>query len=233
MIPAEKSRFVAGWLARDAASRIRRSFQASYVRGITTMRERLAAGPVLVVSNHTSWWDPIVLQYLCTRVLGADAYAMMDAKNLERLAFFKKVGAFGVDLEDPRDGVRAMRYAAKLLDRPGRLVWIFPQGREVPITQRPLGFRPGSAVVARFAKKACVVPAALRYEMGKDPLPYLWATFGDPSTRDAHDVAVEREMDRLDRAILTGDAAGYDVLHARSESLGFRFAQAALSWLMR
>ena len=37
------------------------------------------------------------------------------------------------------DGASAMRYAARLLDRPRRLVWIFPQGAERPVTLRPLG----------------------------------------------------------------------------------------------
>lgn len=238
MIPAAKSRFFTAWLAYDAGQRIRRGFTAMHVHGLDRLRGALGEGPVLVVSNHTSWWDPLVLQYVCSRVLRADAHAMMDAKNLARLPFFRKVGAFGVDLDDPRDGIRAVRYAAKLLDRPGRLVWVFPQGREVPLS-RPLAFRPGAAMIARLAKTACVMPAALRYEMAAEPLPHLWLSIGEPLAA-AHDVeehvALERagvsaELARIDAAL---DAeAHFDELHRQREGLVFRAAQAALAWLTR
>ena len=84
---------------------------------------------MLVVSNHTAWWDPLVAILLSHRILNTDGFALMDAKNLRRLPCFGRVGAFGVDLDDQRDGARAIRYAAKLLIAKElsrrRLVWIF------------------------------------------------------------------------------------------------------------
>lgn len=240
MIPARKSRLFAWWFARDARARIERAFSAIRARGLGELARALEEGPVLVVSNHTSWWDPMVLVHLCTNVLGADAYAMMKAENLERLPFFAKVGAFGVRVEDPADGAAAIRYAAKLLDRPGRLVWIFPQGREVPITRRPLGFQPGAAQIARVARKARVIVAAVRYEHGARPEPELWLSFAPLAERprDAGELGARMEadvaaaMDGIDAAV-GGPAPEFDALYTKPESRLFALAQAALGWLTR
>ena len=234
MIPADKSGFVGAWLARDAERRVRRAFSAVRMRGLDLVRAELARGPLLVVSNHTSWWDPLMLQLLCTRVLGADAYAVMDAKNLRRLPFFRKVGAFGVDLDDPADGARAVRYGAKLLDRPNRLVWVFPQGREAPI-DAPLELRGGAAAIARVARRAKVVPAALRYEVAGEAKPHAWASFGAPLTEggvEAQRAAIGAELSRLARAA-RGDAADFDVLHREGEGWFFALAQRMLARLTR
>ncbi len=231
MIPADKSAFLTWFLARDAESRLRKSFHAWHLRGIERLEEELRAGSVLVVSNHSSWWDPIVLQWMCHRVLRCDAFAMMDAKNLARLPFFRKVGAFGVDLESARDGVRAIRYSANLLDRPGRLVWVFPQGKETPIT-RPLEFRPGAAAIARIGR-ASVIPIAIRYEMGATPNPELWVSVGAPiagKDQAAQEAGVARELARIDAALDTDE---FSVAHRQSVSGMSRLAEASLSWLTR
>lgn len=241
MIPAYKSTRFTAWFARDAEQRLRRSFDAVRCRGIEGVRAAVRERPVVVVTNHTAWWDPLVALATSVRVLEADAYAMMDAKNLERLPFFGKVGAFGVDLEDPHDGARAMRYGAKLLDRPGRLLWIFAQGKEVPITVRPVVFRPGAAEIARIAK-AVVVPGALRYEMGKTPEPTLWISFGAAfdagrdveAARREHEARVDAELERIDRAIVSAeDADAFEPLYVKRRGALFGVAQAALAFLTR
>lgn len=130
MIPARKSRWFTAWFARHARARIAGTFGRVLVSGADELRAACAAGPVLVVANHTSWWDPLVALWLTNVVVHVDSFAMMDAANLRRLPFFGKVGAFGVDLDEAADGASAIRYAARLLDAPGRVVWIYPEGRE-------------------------------------------------------------------------------------------------------
>ena len=219
MIPARKGRLVGGLLSWDAERRLRTSFEAVRVLGLAHLEGALARGPVIVVANHTAWWDPLVAIFLTTGVVRADAYAVMDAANLRKFPFFAGVGAFGVDLDDPADGARALRYAKKLLAEPRRLVWIFPQGREVPLTSRPLAFKGGSAELARLAKGAAVLPIALRYEMGRTPKPTLYVSIGTPLEAPSRDLAedrarqeraVEAELARIERALL-GEPAGEPV----------------------
>jgi 1-acyl-sn-glycerol-3-phosphate acyltransferase len=244
VIEARKSAWFGRWFAWNAERRLRRAFSSVRVRGLAALRARLQYAPVLVVSNHAAWWDPLVSLVLCERLLGADAYAMMDAANLRALPFFALVGAFGVDLDDPADGARAIRYAAKRLATPGSLVWIFPQGREVPVTA-PLEFRGGSAEVARIARRATVVPVALRYEHGAEPEPCAWVSIGDPlddpprvrasvdASRVAQARAVTQELVRIDRAIVSGLHEDFEVVLRQPPRRIGRLAQALLAWATR
>lgn len=240
MIPARKHRLFRWWFSGHARARLRAGFSAVRAEGLDHLRAALAAGPALVVSNHTSWWDPLVVLYLTERVLRCDGHAMMDAHNLRRLPFFAMVGAFGVDPANPADGACAMRYAARLLDAPGRMVWVFPQGRERPVTERPLGFRPGSAEVARVAR--CVtVPIGLRYEHRGSERPELLMSVGPPlpwardvaGARAAHEAAVAARLDGLDAALCDGGADGYEVLEGPPAGAAGRWAERALAAVTR
>ncbi|EYF03787.1 lysophospholipid acyltransferase family protein [Chondromyces apiculatus] len=209
MIPARKGRWFNAWFAGHARGRIHGAFSEVWVRGVEETRALVAEAPLLLVANHTSWWDPLLILHLSQHTLEVDGHAMMDAKNLRRLPFFAKVGAFGVDLESAADGAAAIKYAAKLLDRPGRAVWVFPQGRERPAGQRPLGFKAGSAEIARVARRARVVPVGIRYEMGGEERPRLYVSFGAPLTamrepreaRQVQEEAVQAELDRIHEAL--------------------------------
>ncbi len=244
MIPAARSRWFGWWFGGVAQRRIQARFDRVYAGGLPALAQAAREAPVLVVSNHTAWWDALVVVHLFWNVLPLEAFAMMDAKNLRALPFFRRVGAFGVDLDDPRDGARAIRYAARLLDRPGRLVWIFAQGREVPVTARPLGFRPGAVALARIARNAVVVPAALRYEMGSRPDPSLYLSFGAPMTASdaraapaaaatALEDAVASQLDAIDARLVAGDTRGLELLHAKKEGHLFAVAQRMLAVLTR
>jgi 1-acyl-sn-glycerol-3-phosphate acyltransferase len=218
VIPAKKQKLFNAWFAGVARSRIQRTFERVRVHGLERARAIAAEAPVLILSNHTSWWDPLVILHASQHLLGTDGHALMDAKNLRKLPFFAMVGAFGVDLDQPADGAAAMRYAAKLLDRPGRMVWIFPQGTERPITERPLAFRPGAAEIARVAKRARVLPAALRYEFASTEKPVLYLSFGEPISADRdpargraqQEEAVEAELARIERAVRGEVGLGFE-----------------------
>ena len=233
MIEAKKSRWFAAWFARHCEGRIRRSFDEVHVHGLDVLRATTT--PVLIVSNHTAWWDPVVAIWLTQRLLRLDSYAMMNGANLRRLPFFAKIGAFGVDLEDPSDGARSLRYAARLLRDGRRTVWIFAQGDERPITE-PLAFRPGSAELARLAPGCVVVPLALRYEMGNVERPRLYVSIGSPlprTDRAGHEAAVGAELTRIDTWLRTARGAQFEcIMHAQPSWWG-AVAERMLSWFTR
>ncbi|UQA61882.1 lysophospholipid acyltransferase family protein [Polyangium aurulentum] len=246
MIPARKTRWFNAWFSGHARSRIHGTFGEVRIRGLDRARALAGEAPLLVVSNHTSWWDPLVAMHVSTHLLSTDGYALMDAKNLRRLPFFALVGGFGVDLDRPEDGASAMRYAARLLDRPGRLVWVYPQGKERPITARPLGFRPGSAEIARVARKARTLPAGLRYEFGGTERPTLWLSFGEPMPaerdttrgREAQEAAVTDELERIERAVRGEDDQGFACVYRTPPSrvgavLERMLAAMARPWVLR
>ncbi len=213
MIPAKKSARFVRWFTRQTEKRVRKMFSRVYVRGEERLLSTLRAQPVLVVSNHTAWWDPMFAVYLGHGRLGADAFAMMDAKNLRKLPFLGRVGGFGFDLDDPKDRKAVLKYAAGLLDRPGRLVWIFPEGAERPRCVGVDEFRPGAAMVAGQAKGCVVIPIGIRYEFGRREHPEAFLSIGDPigpapdidASRAAQAEAVRNELKRIDRFVPDGN----------------------------
>lgn len=240
MIPSDKWPLFDAWFGRHALKRLKRAFHAFNVHGLEETKALARSAPILFVSNHTSWHDPLVVLAL-GRSLEVDAYAMMDAKNLARLPFFRRVGAFGVDLMDARDGARALRYAAGLLDRPRRAAWIFPQGKTSPVTE-PLAFRGGSARIAKLAKGALVVPMGVRYEHADDERPSIWVSLGTPiapsdassaTVVERHRVAVEAELARIEQAVRARSrGTSFDaVFEAKPGWIG-PMAERALGWLV-
>lgn len=237
MIPASKSALFGRLFGWHIAGRLRATFGRITVSGLADARAALARGPVLFVVNHSTWWDPLVILHLSTDVLRIDAYAMMNAKNLERVPFFRRVGAFGVDLESPADGARGIRYAAKLLrasspERP-RAVWIFPQGEERPAHEK-ISARPGAAAIARVSgERAQVVAVGLRYVFAAEEQPRLAIAFGPAATARAEvsdetarqEAALTLVLARLDAGAERDDVV---VLHQRQPGALARAAERML-----
>jgi 1-acyl-sn-glycerol-3-phosphate acyltransferase len=198
-------RFLA--LARRYARReLAHSLDGLHVAGLEVARRAVSERPALLVANHVCWWDSFLVVTL-DQALGTEGYALMDAENLCRIPFFARMGAIPLDRQRPRAGLRA---AASLLDRPGRTVWIFPQGGHRPAHLRPLGFQPGVRMLARLAPGAVVIPVAYQYAFGEGHYPAAYASFGealaaaevagDDGTQRL-EAAVEQELQRIDDAL--------------------------------
>lgn len=244
MIPAAKSPLFEAWFLRHVRGRLRASFSSLRVAGAEHVLEVAGQAPLLWIGNHTSWWDPLVAYHLSGSYFRLDGHAMMDAKNLRKLPFFARIGAFGVDLEDPADGARSLRYAARLLDAPRRMVLVFPQGTERPISERPLRFKPGSGELSRLAARCRVVPFAVRYDLAGEERPRILVRFGpalaQPRGREekaperlraAHEAAVTALLDAIERDVCAGELESYTPLfvhHSRLDELAGR----ALGWLV-
>ena len=132
-----------------------------YVRGLETLSQALADGPVIVALNHASWWDILLIIWL-DGLVDADARAVMDARNLKKLPYFGLIGAVPLDRQDKPQAWRDIASIAGLLDRPNRLVFIYPQGRHRPTGIRPLGLKPGVRVLAAHARVP-VIPVSVQY----------------------------------------------------------------------
>ncbi|MCU0654613.1 MAG: lysophospholipid acyltransferase family protein [Polyangiaceae bacterium] len=244
MIPAAKSPLFEAWFLRHVRGRLRGAFSSLRVAGSEHVIEAASRAPLLWVGNHTSWWDPLVAYHLSGSLFRLDGHAMMDASNLRRLPFFARIGAFGVDLDDPADGARSLRYAARLLDAPRRMVLVFPQGTERPITERPLRFKPGSGELSRLAPRCRVIPFAVRYDLAGEELPRILVRFGPPiemprgrearapeRLRANHEEAVTALLDAIDRDVCSDNLEPYVPQFTSKPGAG-ELAGRALGWLV-
>lgn len=81
-----------------------KSFHAvRFARGSTAILEDAARhdGPIVLASNHQSWWDPLVGFLLHDRWFrGRQVLSPMDRTQLAKFGFFRRLGVFGVDPDD-------------------------------------------------------------------------------------------------------------------------------------
>ena len=244
MIPSRPSpwlKFLFGFIVQK---RMQKTFAELQVFGLEQLRVHCARGPVLFVSNHTAWWDPMFLILLSARVLRLRGYAMMDAKNLRKLPFLGRLGGFGVDLDDSADRSAGLSYAQSLLKGPGDAVWIFPQGEERPDHERELQFQPGAAVLAQRQAEAQVIPVGFRYVFGKHEKPSMFVSIAAPleptgsveTDRLAQVQAVVNELQRIDAFLShadTQDSAGFVRLLQKRPGFFSRLLTRALGLMTR
>lgn len=132
-------------------------------------------GPVLVVMNHTAWWDPLVCLLVQRRWLPSrSSCAPMEADQLAKFGFFKRLGIFGIDPDDPASLEAMGAYVAQRFATDRRpTLWITPQGRFVDVRD-PIEIRPGAAAIAARTPGLRVFSLAVEYGFWVDPRPELF-----------------------------------------------------------
>ncbi|WP_176444860.1 lysophospholipid acyltransferase family protein [Paenibacillus herberti] len=138
--------------------------------------------PVLYVANHVSWWDGLVLFQLTERLTHSDPYIMMDERGLQQYPFFRRLGAFSVNRENPRDVLSALNYAEQRM-LGGRPVWIFPQGA-ITSPELPIVAQSGVGHLLRRLGTTEVRPVTLHYVLGDHQKPAATVKVGDPLVMD-------------------------------------------------
>jgi 1-acyl-sn-glycerol-3-phosphate acyltransferase len=175
-------------------------------------------GPLIVYSNHPSWWDPTVY-ILANDILfrGRAGFGPMDQTALGRYGLLERMGVFGVAQNDPRGGVQFLRTCAAILARPGTMLWITAEGEFTDPRVRPITLRVGLAHLARRVPGATILPLALDYTFWNESRPEILLRFGTPlySSRDGNipewtqrlEHALTETMDDLAAESVTRNAA--------------------------
>ncbi len=241
MLKAYPTAFHRWLLAGYFSRRMRRRFARVLARGIQRLEPwNGGAGerPLLLVANHSSWWDAVLPIVISCSTLHHDAYGIMEEKQLERYRFFSKVGIFSINRDHPRKAVESLRYAATLLGGTGRVLWIFPQGKIVPNDCRPIRCQSGIGRLIAMLGECSVIPVAFRYEVGREELPIAYVSVGQEGrftgndTRSPHELATEvatlltNELDALRNAVLTESTEGFQPLLSGRASVSTRWDNA-------
>ncbi|MCP8968261.1 lysophospholipid acyltransferase family protein [Ectobacillus ponti] len=170
----------------------RRLFARSFA-GIWVHRDSLAAPPpsALFILNHSSWWDGLVCFHLNRLLFGHSSYYMMHETGLRQYPLFRRLGAFSVNRDNPKDVLQSLQYSVKRLQEGGS-IWMFPQGDEMHLELRPLGFLPGFLYLAEKATNIPVIPIALYYSFLHQQRPELFVKIGQPLSLPAGSSRAER-----------------------------------------
>ncbi len=191
----------------------KRHFHALQVLGEIPQIE--AQFPLLLLPNHSTWWDGFFIYLLNKKVFHRRTFLMMLETQLRRYPFFKYLGAFSVAPFSPASVRAALRYTAEILkQQPPPLLCIFPQGELFPWQQRPLVYKRGVEVILQaYGEKANLLPLAMRAEFLGKHRPEVFFLFGKNQIVEAKSsfpakqwAQIEEELlDDLARRILRGE----------------------------
>jgi len=141
----------------------------------------IAGRPVIIYSNHPSWWDPALYILLATLLFpGRRGYGPMDAKALGKYGLFERMGVFGIALNSPRGAAHFLSTSLGILSEPGSILWITAEGEFTDPRRRPIQLRPGIAHLARRVPGAVILPLAVEYTFWNESKPEALVRFGPP-----------------------------------------------------
>lgn len=226
---AMRSRLVTWFFAGVMRRQMRRHFRA--VRLAKPGVPPLPPGrPVVVFSNHPSWWDPAFFMVLAPRLFpGRRGFGPMEDAQLARYPFFRRVGIFGIP-EGRAGAARFLDASRGILSDPSRMLWITAQGRFSDPRERPLTLRPGVAHLLAREPRAVALPLAIDYPFWSEKRPEALAAFGAPldgaeggdagAWGERLEAALGETCDRLSDLAVARDARAFDALLTGRRGVG-------------
>ncbi|MDZ7265995.1 MAG: lysophospholipid acyltransferase family protein [candidate division KSB1 bacterium] len=160
--------------------------------------------PVLLLPNHSTWWDGFFVYLLNRTLFHRRPYLMMLQEQLARYAFFARLGAFSIDPHSPREVRQALRYAAHCLQaQPPVLLALFPQGELRPWHVRPLGYRRGLEVLLKMAQcRVNLLNLAIQASFHRERRAEVFFLFDENRRIDHRDFPDHRSLERAEERLL-------------------------------
>jgi 1-acyl-sn-glycerol-3-phosphate acyltransferase len=162
--------------------------------------------PILLLPNHSTWWDGFFPYLLNDAVWQREFFIMMLEHRLREFWFFRFVGAFSINQQSPKGIVESLDYTVSLLQG-NRVVVLFPQGELAAWGKRPLGYNRGVERVLRkcteAGKRVAIVPIGMRCEFLADEKPHVFLLCGTPLFTDLTTTpSTANELERIETALL-------------------------------
>jgi hypothetical protein len=143
MISAEHKKW-ADWIFHHYLNRLlKRHFFRIYLLNLVPDFD--CQKPLLLLPNHSSWWDGFFIYLLNKKLLHRKIYLMMLEEQLKQNRFFRFLGAYSIKTDTFKKVRESLQYTLSLLNRKENppLVCIFPQGELLPWYSRPILLKRG------------------------------------------------------------------------------------------
>lgn len=202
----------------------RKQFYSMRVYNAAGLSQRAPDQPTLCLSNHCNWWDGIC-DFLLTYTLDPKALFYIMVKEVGRFPLLTYVGAFSVEQSSPIQAIRALDYAAQLMEQSAKtILWIYPQGKVTPQDARPLEFSRGVAHLIKKRQQFNVIPVAKYYAFTTEDRPELLVRIGRPMTFPAStledrtlltcmlETTITEMIDQIKTDLATGDLSAYQTV---------------------
>lgn len=119
-----QSQFWISFFRKFVPLRLKRTFDSINIQSNYSYSDK----PVLLIANHTSWWDGWFAFYISYFELRKKFYFMMLERELNKRKILFKIGGFAVSA-DKSKAISSLRYVSSLLKVRNNLVLIYPQGK--------------------------------------------------------------------------------------------------------
>lgn len=98
--------------------------------------------PILMLSNHFSWWDGFIQYRLNRKIVKRKLYIMMLEKQLLKNMILHQCGCFSVR-KNSRSIMETLHYCIDILKEQGNMLLIFPQGEIQSMHTEQIKFESG------------------------------------------------------------------------------------------
>jgi 1-acyl-sn-glycerol-3-phosphate acyltransferase len=161
---------------------LRRHFDAIGVdRDDRPQESDLAAQPLIIFGNHPSWWDPVIAHFLNRNLFPSRQFrAAIDASALDQYAVFRKLGFFGVRLDDRAGAVQFLKTASAVTRSTQDVLWITPEGRFADARDHSVTLMPGVAHLCNKLDSGHAIAMAMEYVFWNERLPVCLIRFSPP-----------------------------------------------------
>jgi hypothetical protein len=113
--------------------------------------------PVLIISNHLSWWDGIWVMYLNIKLLKRRFHFMMLDDQIKKYRISNLVGGYSVKKRS-KSIMESLKYTLELLSDYRNMVLLFPQGKIQSLYTPTIQFENGiDHILKRLNDKAQVL----------------------------------------------------------------------------
>jgi len=167
--------------------------------------------PVILLPNHSSWWDGFFVYILNKKLFNREIYLMMLEEELANNSFFSRVGAYSIN-QDSLSGVKeSLDYTRSIiLNKSTSLICVFPQGELLPWGVTPPGFKRGPEIILRKVPgPVYICLLAIKIEFLNEQRPdvfFMYEYFLESSPNTINMKEYEAKMttllDKLNRAII-------------------------------
>lgn len=180
-IPADESRYFISFFSWYTRWSLKRRFRQVWVK---QKYQPIPESRTVYFLNHNSWWDGLIPLYLNQHFFHQNARAMMEDKQMQQYTFFSKIGAFSINLEDPKASVQSLRYAVKSMQRNNASLFIYPEGEITPVSESAPKFKNGLAWLYANLEDIDFVPIHIYMHSFRSSKPELYLSIGSSVDHD-------------------------------------------------
>ncbi|MDZ7361486.1 MAG: lysophospholipid acyltransferase family protein [candidate division KSB1 bacterium] len=193
--------------------------------------------PLLLLPNHSTWWDGFFVYWLNKKFFRRKPYLMMREDQLARYKFFSRLGAYSINPHSAAAIKNSLRYSVDILNEkttPRPMLCVFPQGELLPWDKRPLAFKNGlETILSGYGGKANLLLLGIKTIFLNEQLPEAFLLFGENIIANRNTFngmkslqeSEEALLDDLSQKIILGEKGMTMLGHHKLTKRAFDFAR--------